>query len=361
MINKKRVQRIRGVIYLMILLLIFVPVILVISLSVRLIGLLDTMEAYLAQVPPAASSSAPEQSRPEASEEPDSGYVIKPERSLTPEDMEDEEASPANGSSSPAVVPNRAEADASGADGAAASPEIQASGGGAGIPASGTPVSSAELQPNDAGAGGAAREGDKPGRMEGESTDIAGSPSSNPETRYENIPSPGTPLSNIPSTGLSLKTIYLTFDPIPSGQADEILETLRDHRVPATFFIQWDGGSEQDIAALCWQLAADGHSIGIHRGSGGRYGWRSSTRDAVISVSDIDQALADIEQSAPESGRIVALMHEGAASSSTVEALDELIADCKSLGYQFQTLEPDMKPVSLLDRVKEDGIYEPER
>jgi peptidoglycan/xylan/chitin deacetylase (PgdA/CDA1 family) len=57
--------------------------------------------------------------------------------------------------------------------------------------------------------------------------------------------------------------IYLTFDDGPHSTATEsVLETLKRHRVPATFFLS--GANIPGREAIVRKIEADGHSIGIH-------------------------------------------------------------------------------------------------
>ena len=90
MINRQRVQRIRELIYALIVLVISIPIILVIVLSIHLIDLLAEMkDFYLVQNPPEVSQSQSETIQPS-----NDGYMIEPDLqpfdsggySITPED-----------------------------------------------------------------------------------------------------------------------------------------------------------------------------------------------------------------------------------------------------------------------------------
>ena len=60
------------------------------------------------------------------------------------------------------------------------------------------------------------------------------------------------------------KVIYLTFDDGPSGNVTpEVLRILKEHNVPATFFIIGYEQSEENIKLLK-EMIAQGHTIGIH-------------------------------------------------------------------------------------------------
>lgn len=61
---------------------------------------------------------------------------------------------------------------------------------------------------------------------------------------------------------VSPKTIFLTFDDGPSNSTQPILDVLRKNEVKATFFVNGKLG----VFASAWlkEIAADGHSIGMH-------------------------------------------------------------------------------------------------
>jgi hypothetical protein len=93
MINKQRVQRFRTLIYTVIVLLILVPIVLLIALSIRMIGMIGEMEAYLA--------SSPETSRVETVEPAGSSAPVSEGQSFS--NPTDAEVQP---ESVPATVPS---------------------------------------------------------------------------------------------------------------------------------------------------------------------------------------------------------------------------------------------------------------
>lgn len=58
------------------------------------------------------------------------------------------------------------------------------------------------------------------------------------------------------------KTVYLTFDDGPSNRTPEILDILKKHDIKATFFVV--GPDTEKRREWLRQIAADGHTIGIH-------------------------------------------------------------------------------------------------
>ena len=64
--------------------------------------------------------------------------------------------------------------------------------------------------------------------------------------------------------GLSVpdKRIALTFDDGPTPWTAEILDVLREHRVPATFFVV--GARAADRPDLVQRMYGEGHEVGVH-------------------------------------------------------------------------------------------------
>jgi peptidoglycan/xylan/chitin deacetylase (PgdA/CDA1 family) len=58
------------------------------------------------------------------------------------------------------------------------------------------------------------------------------------------------------------KSVFLTFDDGPSPGTAEILDVLKKHEVPATFFI--NGKTNRLLADQLKRIVAEGHSIGMH-------------------------------------------------------------------------------------------------
>ena len=57
-----------------------------------------------------------------------------------------------------------------------------------------------------------------------------------------------------------IKTVYLTFDDVPSGHTDQILEILKKNNIKATFFVIGIGKNFKDYKKITDQ----GHAIGLH-------------------------------------------------------------------------------------------------
>lgn len=59
-------------------------------------------------------------------------------------------------------------------------------------------------------------------------------------------------------------TLYLTFDDGPSAVTLDILETLDEKGVKATFFVQGTALKSDESKEILKQIAAAGHTVGIH-------------------------------------------------------------------------------------------------
>lgn len=205
--------------------------------------------------------------------------------------------------------------------------------------------------------------------------------------------------TSLPEKG---KVAYLTFDDGPSSRTKDVLDTLREKGIRATFFVV---GSEinETRSEYLKQMAKDGHTIGIHtyshnytdiyasvesylkdfekvynevyeitgvkpnmfRFPGGSnnayikkirknliaemerrgfvyYDWNVSAEDAVgkpTTHSVRDNVLYALRFSYP-----VILMHDAQLNTITANILPELIETLKKEGYHFDTLE-HRKPI----------------
>ena len=197
--------------------------------------------------------------------------------------------------------------------------------------------------------------------------------------------------------------IYLTFDAGPSARTDEILATLAQEDVKATFFIV--GSAADGNRAKVKEIFDAGHTVAMHSWShdyykiyanteaflddmykvfclirdttgvaptffrfpGGStnsydYGiyqdilaemlrrgfvpcdWNMSAQDATKTPLPPEQIVANV-LSAGNVVRGVVLMHDSKPRATTVEALPDLIAALRQRGYTFAPLTPEVKPV----------------
>jgi peptidoglycan/xylan/chitin deacetylase (PgdA/CDA1 family) len=358
MINKQRVKRIKNVIYSVIVVLVFLPLVLLIALCISMIGFLsdtsgalDRIETYVADgvqpsIQPSAATDSPEIE----------GQAFDP---------------------------------------AASTPELSPSGGQADSP----------LEPDDEPGGDTdtPASGDSP---PGAAPNIY-QPVSYPELYFDTVPTPQT---------LSGDTLYLTFDNTPSSNFSDILAVLEKHGVKATFFVWWgDTGGTPSIGSDYRAVLDAGHSIGIHSGDpslplsslyasvdafmqdfsfmfreieaqtgvrtrlyrlpGGsvnayngsrqtmlseikkeldargflQYDWNASAQDAVYPPLSMQQILGNLYTTIEKGERIVVLLHDGTGSDSTIRALDAFIPQCLADGYTFKALDYDTVPVSFLE------------
>jgi peptidoglycan/xylan/chitin deacetylase (PgdA/CDA1 family) len=86
------------------------------------------------------------------------------------------------------------------------------------------------------------------------------------------------------------KRISLTFDDGPAGQfTEQVLDILREHHVPATFFVC--GKNVEEHPNLLRRIVAEGHAVGNHSYSHPYFFFKSRRRMA----AEIDRTQAIIE------------------------------------------------------------------
>ena len=197
--------------------------------------------------------------------------------------------------------------------------------------------------------------------------------------------------------------IYLTFDDGPSARTDEILAVLARENIKATFFVV--GQTSEVNLQRMRDIVDQGHTIAMHsyshnyakiyasveafvddmyqifdqiretagvpptffRFPGGSvnsydYGiyedimaemlrrgfipcdWNMSAQDATAKPLPVNDIIANVLSTSNRS-RGVVLMHDSAARTTTAEALPELIRQLRELGFQFEKLTPDVKPI----------------
>lgn len=200
-------------------------------------------------------------------------------------------------------------------------------------------------------------------------------------------------------------TVYLTFDDGPSQNTEMILDILKKRNVKATFF--FSGGGD-NAAARMKRAADEGHAIGIHslshdyeeiyasaeaflkdfndtysaiyeatgvkpdifRFAGGSlnnynrhiyqqliaeivrrgfvyYDWNVSGGDAVSGAdwSSIYRSVIDgVEMNS--NSRAVVLLHDGAGKYATVTTVEDIIDALESKGYEFDSLNNAVLPVT---------------
>lgn len=200
-------------------------------------------------------------------------------------------------------------------------------------------------------------------------------------------------------------TLYLTFDDGPSAVTLDILATLEEKDVIATFFVQGTALEFEQNQEILQMIADAGHTIGIHtyshnyteiyasvdaflddfyqvwsmvkeitgqeatifRFPGGSinaynytvyqeiisemlrrgfvyFDWNASSDDAVSGSSSASDILAASINSHGYT-RVVLLMHDSVYKSTTAEALPDIIDWYQSAGYQLAPLTNDVTPV----------------
>ncbi len=201
------------------------------------------------------------------------------------------------------------------------------------------------------------------------------------------------------------KVCYLTFDDGPTAVTQEILDTLQEEGVKATFFVTGEN-AEQNPDIL--RAAADaGHSIGVHtysheyeeiyadvdsfledfhkmytligditgsfptifRFPGGSinvynqsfyteivaemtrrgfvfFDWNASAEDAVQGGLSAQTVENNVLSSASGRERAIVLMHDSRYSGTTADALPNIIEELSRQGYSFAPLTSQVQPIA---------------
>ncbi len=220
------------------------------------------------------------------------------------------------------------------------------------------------------------------------------------QTRYPHLYAERAEL--LPETG---KVCYLTFDDGPSPITAQILETLAQYGIKATFFVT--GENSLQNADILKQAAEAGHTIGVHsysheyeaiyasvdayledfermysaileltgqaptvfRFAGGSvnqfnqtlyteivaemlrrgfafYDWNAAASDAVNGGITQQQVLNNVLSSAAGRERAIVLMHDRSDNASTAAALPMVIERLTEQGYSFAPLSSAVAPVT---------------
>lgn len=199
--------------------------------------------------------------------------------------------------------------------------------------------------------------------------------------------------------------IYLTFDDGPSERTPEVLQILREEDVKATFFVI--GKADEQSRQWMRDIVAGGHTIGMHtysheydavyasveayladmyqiftlieettgvtptafRFPGGSingynyeicqdilsemlrrgfvpYDWNVSSGDAAsVDLTPASAIVSNVVGGAAGLDRGIVLMHDAAPKATTVEALQPMIRQLRDMGFRFDCLHPDTKPI----------------
>lgn len=198
--------------------------------------------------------------------------------------------------------------------------------------------------------------------------------------------------------------IYLTFDDGPSDRTIEILDTLKQYGIKATFFVT--GKSDEHSKAILRRIVEEGHTIGIHtythvytdiyssveayledfnqiyqlieettgvktqifRFPGGSinsyngqlyqeliaemtrrgfvfYDWNISSGDAAGKHTK-ESVLASVVQNTVGKKRGIVLMHDSKPMVDTAAALPAMIEELKAQGFYFEALTNQVEPIA---------------
>lgn len=201
------------------------------------------------------------------------------------------------------------------------------------------------------------------------------------------------------------KVCYLTFDDGPSPVTLQILKTLGDAGIKASFFVT--GENSENNPDVLKAVADAGHTIGVHtyshnyeevyasvdafladfdkmyqkvvevtgqhptvfRFPGGSinkyntrvykeiiaemtrrgfvyYDWNAAASDAVAGGINRADVVSNVLETALEYERAVVLMHDAQNNTSTAAALPDIIEQLKAQGYRFEAITPAVLPVT---------------
>lgn len=203
-------------------------------------------------------------------------------------------------------------------------------------------------------------------------------------------------------TEISENTIYLTFDDGPSVRTGEILDILGKYNIKATFFVV---KGEENYTELMKRASREGHAIGIHSASHKYDKIYRSVQDFIDDFSECYEYITTNTEIKPtvsrfpggsvnkhnsqickqlideisrrgfqyfdwnvDSGdgtgklssreiynnvingckgrkRAIVIMHDAGNKKTTVEALDDIINTLINDGWQFATLDNEVKPM----------------
>ena len=142
------------------------------------------------------------------------------------------------------------------------------------------------------------------------------------------------------------KVIYLTFDDGPSGNVTpEVLRILKEHNVPATFFIIGYEQSEENIKLLK-EMIAQGHTIGIH-GYSHEY---SEIYTSVPAFMDNIRKLEDNIRSDLDYEPFVIRFPGGSSNTVSIDShegiMSELVKEVQAEGYYYTDWNVDSTDAS---------------
>ncbi|WP_240647220.1 polysaccharide deacetylase family protein [Paenibacillus nanensis] len=247
----------------------------------------------------------------------------------------------------------------------------------------------------ETGAAGVVGKGAKSAKQEDASSETKSEPNAKPETKAASEPKSG-------------KVLYLTFDDGPSRYTPEVLDILKREGVKATFFVL--GEHVEQYPEIAKRIVEEGHAIGNHtynhvyeklygsfgdfasqimrtddaiyeaagvrttlvRAPGGTYanfdkGYFDALEAAGYRVHDWNVDSGDSKRRGVPAAEIMSnikesriadtlnvLLHDGVGHEESVKALPQIIRYYKELGYSFEVLSDEVKPMQfqLADRPK---------
>ena len=137
------------------------------------------------------------------------------------------------------------------------------------------------------------------------------------------------------------KVIYLTFDcGYENGNSGQILDALKKHKAPATFFIV--GTFLRDNPEIVKRMITEGHTVGNHT-------WHHPDMSSISTEDSFHEELESVEtldQPSKEEAfeKLLGRIHPGAivllhnTSSTNAQILDELLTKWEQMGYHIAPL-----------------------
>ncbi|MDL2233943.1 polysaccharide deacetylase family protein [Ruminococcaceae bacterium OttesenSCG-928-L11] len=146
---------------------------------------------------------------------------------------------------------------------------------------------------------------------------------------------------------LPLSRLYADVDSYLADFSD-IFTKIEEETGHRTRLYRLPGGSANPYSPARQQVLSDIREEMTRRGFL-QFDWTASAQDAVNPPLSMQQILSNLHTTIEKGSRVIALMHDGTGSDSTVQALDVFIEQCLADGYTFHAIDADTVPFSFID------------